>query len=157
MAVSEPWGQVLTKLWDVLESRESFTDLVKPGNRIRFDNKIRKSTLQHADTPLVAVVADALDPHMYRTSNSCSFKRQFRFQIYTGEVDITSQAFPVEWEIIQAVASMAGKLPGLDFVKSVKTVQGQAPSVDPDGISNGWYTVVGVEVEVWFDTASLQS
>ena len=154
---AEPWGQVLTALWDVLESRAGFTDLVKPGNRIRFDHRIRKSTLQAADVPLVAVVADAIDPHMFRTSNSSTFKRQFRFEIYTGEADITAQAFPVEWQIILAVAAMGNKLPSLDFVKSAKPIQGQAPSSDPEGRSNGWYTVVGVEIEVWFDTASLQS
>ncbi|MBL4699640.1 MAG: hypothetical protein JKX85_00140 [Phycisphaeraceae bacterium] len=107
--------------------------------------------------PLVAVVADALDPHLYRTSNSSTFKRQFRFEVYTGEADITAQAFPVEWEIILAVAAMKNALTGLGFVKTVKPVQGQAPSADPEGRSNGWYTVVGIEVEVWFDTASLQS
>ncbi|HAI11077.1 MAG TPA: hypothetical protein DCM28_05190 [Phycisphaerales bacterium] len=154
---AEPWGQVLTALWNVLESRSGFTSLVKPGNRIRFDNRIRKSTLQAADVPLVAVVADAVDPHMFRTSNGSSFKRQFRFEIYTGEVDITAQAFPVEWQIMLAVASIGNRLDGLDFVRSVRPVQGQAPGADPEGKSNGWYTVIGVEVEVWFDTASLQS
>lgn len=161
-APAEPWGQVLTALWEVLESRPSLTSLVKPGNRIRFDNRIRKSTLQAADVPCVAVVADAVDPHIFRTSNGSSFKRTFRFEIRTGEVDITAQAFPVEWEIMKAVAAIWNVTPpekplDLDFIRSIKAVQGQAPTADPDGKSNGWYTVIGVEVEVWFDTASLQS
>ncbi len=155
---TDPFSQIYSALWEALEARQTFKDLVKPGNRIKFDDRRKlRGQLQAADLPLVALVADAIDPHLFRTSNGSSFKRRFRFEIYTDDVVITDQAFPVEWELIRAVAAMGDVLTGLAFVKSVRAVQGSAPGPDPDGRSNGWHTAIAVDVEIWLDTAGLQN
>lgn len=162
---TDPFSQVMFSLWQMLEASDEFTALVKPGNRVKFyEPPNHKDQLKAADVPEVRIVADELDPHLFRTSNGSSFKRVYRIDVYTGDYRVTAQAFPVEWAIIRSFAAIHNTLresypsgDPIEAVKKIKPVTGEAPGADASGRSSGWHTTLAVEVELWYRTATLQT
>ena len=151
MAEKDPFTQVFEALWSALEAHEPFADLVKPGNRVKFHEDPRiKHQARAADTPEVRIVAGEVSPHLFRTSTSSTIERSFRIEVFTNDLRITAAAFPVEWAILVAVAGLKDKLPGLDFVRKVRPVSGDVPGPDPDQRTDGWHTVVALNVMMTF-------
>lgn len=149
----DPFSRALVVLWELLEATPEFTARVKPSNRIKFhEHPPRKPNLTHADTPAVRIVAEALNPHLFRTSNSSSFERTFTCEVFTSDLRVTAAAFPVEWAIVRAIAGAGDKLTALPEVKQVRLGSTEPPGADPEGRSDGWHTVIGVNISFWFRT-----
>lgn len=153
---TDPFTEIYDAIWSLLEGNDRFCDLVALGNRVKFsgddDPRIKVEKLLPSDAPEVRVVAGAINPHLFRTSNGSSIKRTFRVEIYTDKLTQTAGIFPVEWSIIQAVTGGKDKLAGLDHVKTLRFVNERDPGLDPTRRSRGWYSVLAVEVESWFRT-----
>ena len=151
MADKDPFTQVLEALWSLLEQHEPFADLVKPGNRVKFHEDPRlKQQARAADTPEVRIVAGEVSPHLFRTSTSSTIERTFRIEVSTNDLRITAAAFPVEWAILVAVAGAKDALEGLAFVRQVRPISGEVPGPDPAERTDGWHTVVALNVMMAF-------
>lgn len=148
---ADPFTQVYEALWALLEAHSDFAALVKPGNRIKFSEKPReKPQLREADVPEVRIVPGELRPHLFRTSSSSTINRIYRVEISTNDLRITAAAFPVEWAILQAVAGAEDSLTSLSFVRQARPISGETPGPDPSMRSDGWHTVVSLDVMMSF-------
>jgi hypothetical protein len=150
MADLDPFTEVYDELWKLVESHEPFVELVKPGNRIKFNEQPKlKDQARRADTPEVRLVADAPAIQLFRTSNSHYVQRTYRWEISTNDIRITKVAFPVEWAIVEAMQQARDALAGLSYVKQVRIGNGEPPGPDPEQRTDGWHSVLPVEVEMW--------
>lgn len=162
MATStDPFSQVLTAFWAMLEAHEPLAALVKPGNRInrlagerRHKTRVQAADLSELD--LVPVGGDEID--LYHTSTTAKIPFSFEVRIKTQRQELDADLLPLTWQVLRAIAA-AGLLNtdhvdlGLGFVKRVNVVALFVTRDDPEqnrGI-RGWTAVLGVTVLCLFD------
>lgn len=105
MAEDNPLTQVHNALWELLENRTEFTDLVRVGNRIKATPAMRdpeKEQWTAQDFPQVRIIATGLEPHLWATSSSSTLNVTWEVQIATDAQDTTT-LFQVTWAVFMAL------------------------------------------------------
>ena len=169
MSDENPFNLVYTAMWDMIASNENLTNLVREGNRIRFDvtqnsNPLKKNV---ADGDLIEVILAPVgfgDIMMQRTSNSTSIVKRFAWLISTGDMRVHKRLHVVEWAIIVGMLGWKERLAALqwkdkNFVKRADIIEGSEGESDPDrnrGIK-GWSAVMTTEIEMHFATGDIRN
>lgn len=165
--MSNPLELVYGALWDLAESRPQLCELVKLGNRIRFDSeRDRNPTKQEVSTldlPELVLIGNGGFSNIHATSSSSELRRRYTWLLSTGDMRLQEYLYPVEWELFCAMCnwnSVLNKLTwqGLNFVKSVDFIDLTEGQSDPDrnrGIK-GWSAVWTCEVTMYFSLKKLK-
>lgn len=161
-----PFTMVYGELWQMLLEHPRFVRDVKEGNRIRFDKERDplKETVQDADMPQVTLVGTTGSANVMDTSSSSKVVRQYTFMISTGDLRYTEILGQVEWYVFCALCGWKGRLgrlqwDGQNFVKRVNVVSVVNGINDAEANKNllGWSAAWSIEVEMHFQTSTLQS
>lgn len=157
---------VYDALWRMLLAHPSFEQSVKPGNRVRYDDKTNrdplKDTIAAGDLPEVALVSDTVSGNLLASSSTSMVTKRFSVLVSTGDFRapiLTS----VEWSIFTALTGWPERLGALTwkqqrFVKRVQLVSATSGLSDAAANRNitGWAAKWVAEVEMHFSTASLR-
>lgn len=162
---NDPFSQVFSALWAMVEGCQAFTDLVPVGNRIRYDQNSRdpiKAVVQAADMPEVILVSDGLTANLHATSSTSMCIRRYTWLITTGDLRINEFCNPVEFAVFRAMLRWKEVLceltyKGQPFVKRANVVSVTSGTSDPKQNRNllGWSALWSVEVEMHFNTSDL--
>ena len=164
----DPFTQVYSALWNLLESHAEFTGLVKLANRIRYvadaDRRPGKPQVTASDLPEVRIVPAGGPIRVAPSSTSgCSVVEDFLVQIASGDQRLQQAAFPVKWQVLRALANGRDQL-GLPFVRKLRCVEaretlspapGAAGNAAADRGVGGWSVLLRVSVEMWFSNDDL--
>lgn len=162
---TDPFTLVYSALWDMLEANAEFADMVKVGNRIRFDIEKRgvlKPDVSTADLPEVILTTFGGSLNLIDTSSSSKVTRFYQIVISTGDLRLAEYLNPLEWAIFRAMVGWRTTLGALrwkdkSFVKRANVTTGSEGESDPErnrGIK-GWSALWTIEVEMHFATADL--
>ena len=163
---TDPFTLVHNKLWDMLEAHSGFTDLVKPGNRIKFSGDARdplKRQVSSDDLPEVRLVAAGGTPHLQMASNATTVLKRFEVQIATGDKRYDAVMFPLGWAVVRAMSPWLTALRaeiqwnGKTFVTLLEVTSVSEGTHDAErkrGI-DAWTAVVAIDVTMVFTTADL--
>lgn len=166
MSDTNPLIQVYDALWDLLEARQAFRELVSPGNRIKLRGKDRypfKDEVSSADVPEVRLVPVGSSPFLQDTSNSTRVIERYEIQISTGNLLIETLCL-VKFEIVRAMADWATKLRALTWNDAAFVHLARITAAD-DGVTQsdlmrgirGWASLWACEVHLHFSTVNLIS
>lgn len=162
----DPFSMLFDAFWEMAEASVPLMELVKEGNRIKFNTSDRdpiKSEIAAADLPeLVLSTEGSTEVNLHRTSCSTSIQRQYSWIIATGDKRVKAYLYPVEFALMCAMANWKNTIgaltwQGQDFVKSAQLIGVTEGQSDPNanrGIM-GWSTIWRCQVDMHFTTASL--
>lgn len=160
-----PITLVYEEIWALLESWKNFTDLVKPGNRVKHlvDDESNKGEVLNADFPEVRISAEGITPDVQISSGSCALSYNFSIEVSTGNKRSDEMLFPLSWEIFRALVGWHTKLTALTwndaaFVKdlhAVNVLDGRSKRDRDKGIG-GWATIWSVTVLMVFSMSVLK-
>jgi hypothetical protein len=169
--MSDPFTMVYDRLWDLLEESSEVTALVKPKNRIKFNedrvwNPI-KDEISNADTPELVLAVQTSEINLLNSSSSSMITKQYQFLISTGNMHLSQKLFPLEFAIFAAMANWCGVLTTLrwpedaprSFVTRANLVSAEhgLKDLDKDRGIAGWSAVWTAEVRMDFRTSDLIS
>lgn len=170
MAVgTDPLSIVYNALWDLLEAHTGFTDLVKVGNRAKYDGWMhspKKDFVSVADTPEVAIVP-AGSPVPTTPSGSVLLRKTFAAGLVVGDQRIGEIGgfLPVQWELIRAFHGWETPLKALTwsgntFVNALRLEETSDTLLDTQqtvdrGIA-GWVAVLRFQVWMHFAMADVR-
>ena len=147
----DPFTQAYDKIWDLLESQDGFTDLVRLGNRVRLAGSKAgppKPHPQAADLPEVSIAPAGGQIELFVTSTSSRAVQDYSVVVRTGQGSADAALLPLKWELMKALSKSGDNL-GLSFVRKVRV-----RDVAEADSSSGSLTV---SVEMWFANSQLQS
>ncbi len=155
-----PFALVYDALWTMALASATISELVKPGNRVRFDEPDRrdpaKKTLQAADFPeLWLVPSGSQAANLHANSCSASITRRYEFILHTGDLRMTESLLTVEWQLFCALVNWQSVLGALTWksvasVKHTRLVEVRNGTIDQkraDGM-NGWSAVWACDVDL---------
>jgi hypothetical protein len=157
MAINpDPFTQVYSALWDLLEGHAEFTGLVKVANRIKYvaasNRHPGKPQVAAGDLPEVRIVPAGGPVRVAPSSTAgCAVTEDFLVQVSSGDERLQQAAYPVRWQVLRAVAGARDNL-GLPFVKKLRCIEAKQTLADAAagrGVA-GWSVVLRVSVEMWF-------
>jgi hypothetical protein len=167
--VADPFSQVFTGLWQLVEEHAGLSQLVRIGNRIKLDHPRDrdpyKSAVQVADLPELLLVPEGIASMTYYTS-SCHSRvlRRYAWMYSTGDLRVNHLLNPVTWELVCAMSRAPDVLPALkwrdkNFVKRLDVLDSAEGVVDPERNRNirGWSSVFRLEVEMFFENEDLRT
>jgi hypothetical protein len=166
----DPFTLVYEAIWFMLLQNPHFEEGVKEGNRITFvpavnrnlNKKFVDSKLS-TDYPEVRVVVEGATPAIVHDSSSTKITRAFGIIVSTNDVRLNEGLFPIEWEVVKAMANWRSNLSQLEwqgekFIKRLVALPtSTSMSITGDGYPNGWASVWRVSVDMYFSTAQLAS
>lgn len=157
---------VYDSLWALAEGSSLLTSLVKPGNRIKFNQnspRVRRDPIKReistSDLPELILVSTGMSANLHQTSTSSSCTRNYEWIIATGDLIIVNTLLPVEWALFAAMANWKTIISSLQwnghsFVKRANMTSVDNGLTDPErnrGI-RGWSALWRCEVEMHFST-----
>lgn len=163
----DPFSQVYNALWSLAEGSDRLTEMVRLGNRIKFNQTDYSNPLKNevgeADLPELVLVSTGSSGNIHQTSCSSMFTRTYEWIIATGDASVINVLLPLEFILFAAMTnwqSVLGPLTwqGLSFVKRANLLNinnGLTDSERNRGIV-GWSAIWGIEVEMHFETRDLQ-
>ncbi len=164
MSNNNPLLQIYETFWDMLEDSTHFTDLVLPGNRVKYhETPNEKDTLSApADFPQVAVVPVQTDNAAFSDSSGSGISITWSIRVLSGERKLES-ILDVQWAVIRALANWQQRMMNLtweadEFVKScraLKTNHDIDNKLQNRG-TRGWSDIWTGETQCWFRTFDLQ-
>jgi len=162
--MADPLSEVYAEFWDQLETVSDLTDLVKAGNRLKFDKRNAiKMNLSTIDVPELRVVVVGGEPKP-RASNLRGWTETYEIGVVTGDQRLEDVFFPLRWALIKAVHAVETGLILLDLSAYDGTVVSVNPQSVRDGVSaadeargiDGWMTFWTVDVVMKFAPSSLE-
>lgn len=168
---SDPFSLVYTALYDMAVACEPLADMVKLGNRIRFDgdtpDPAKRDAVQDADLPELVLVPETGSVNLHGNSSSSRFVRQYAFMISTGTNKLNELLNPLEWALCCGLARWRSAITDLrwpegsgetSFVKRVDVISATQGQSDPERNRNirGWSAVWRCEVEMYIRTADMK-
>lgn len=165
-----PFALVYNALWTMAEASYPLTQLVRPGNRIKFNQTGQsdptKRQVSNADLPELILVTTASNANIRGTSSSSMIIRQYDWIIATGDTSTVNKLLPVEWALFCAMCRWPYVLGPLKypsdapdgFVKRANILSVNSGLTDPErnrGIM-GWSSIWSLEVEMHFSTEALE-
>ncbi len=169
MVVEEtPFNMVFNRLWEMAETSVPLAELVRVGNRIKFNQDTNrdpiKQNVNNADLPeLTLVMTGGADPNLHFNSCASAISRTFSWALATGDFRYTYLLGPVEFAIMSAMANWQTELSGLTwrgelFVKDCNITDlstGFTNQESNRGIK-GWSAVWSCVVKMMFTTQKLK-
>lgn len=165
MAADNPLRQVYTAIWSMLEAHTGFTDLVKTGNRIKYDGTTiyspEKPQISSDDVPEVRVFQSGFKPHLEATTHGSNLDTYWSVQIASGAQEQPT-LMDVQWAVYRALKGWQTNLKSLTwesktFVTLCRPLEVKCTMHDKRlnrGI-RGWSDLWAGEVSMWFDTADV--
>jgi hypothetical protein len=163
-----PFDQVFSALWTLAEASRPLKELVKVGNRIKFNQDDSRDPLKQqvadADLSELILTSEGITAiNMHATSCSSMIARQYSWMITTGDYRISYRLNPLEWALYCAMTDWKSVLGSLkwndyDFVKDMNFVsasEGLSDATRNRGIK-GWSALWSCNVKMHFKTADLQ-
>ena len=161
-----PIRLVYAAIWEMLEDKYEFTQLVPVGNRIKYTGTKRapdKDTVDPASLPQVRVIAAGLKPHLFRVTSGSSLVIRWEIQVASGDQRFATE-MDVAWAIYRAMTGWATHIMALKwkdetFARLHRPLEVETDLGNPEadrGIK-GWSSVWAGEVEMWFSTTQLAS
>lgn len=139
----DPLTQVYKSIWSILEAESSFTDLVKPGNRIKYFDKTQpeKKEAQYADTPEVELLPIPMEMNIPNTNLHSRLTADYELIIRSGSNRLNAQLFPLEWVITKILfsaadenfstkATAAGVVWNMTYVRKFRIMDGNPTNTD---------------------------
>lgn len=162
---TDPFTQVYDALYSLPWEREALCHMVKPGNRVSFSGADRdplKPSVQAADLPEIRLIPTGGTPHLQRTSSSTTWIMRFEWGIATGDQRVNENLYPVEWELLRAMANWIAVLTALTwkdkvfvwFAKPTDSREGVTETDINRGVK-GWVALWACEVHLKFTTSDL--
>ena len=152
----DPFTQVYSALWGLLESHAQFAGLVKVANRIQYvaagNRQPGKPQVTAGDLPEVRIVPAGGPVRVAPSSTAgCAVTEDLLVQVFSGDQRLQQAAYPVRWQVLRAVAAARDNL-GLPFVKKLRCVEAKQTLADAPAARGvaGWSVVLRVSVEMWF-------
>ncbi len=153
--VEDPFSQIYAKLWDAFENHQGFTDLVKVGNRIRFDKGAvdpQREKILENDLPEVAVFETSGENFSITPNKNSSLMGQAVYEVRVSTGEMSGETLRrVKWEILIALTKAGVDLGDLSFVRNIN-VSGAFTSSLGNTAANrgiaGWSTVFSVVVDL---------
>ena len=167
MIETDPFTLVFNTLWQMADNSLSLTNLVRPGNKIRFniddDRSPIKENVADADLPeLILATAGITNANMFHSSCDSLIVRQYQWLISTGDLRTNFRLFPVQFALYCAMHSWQGALSTLlwknkKFVKNTRWLNATEGITNPQlnrGIE-GWSSIWNISVEMIFSSTDL--
>lgn len=162
-ARNNPFQLVYNTLWSMLEEDERF-DVVKPGNRIKFngnDREPQKTNTTTSDYPEVMLVSEGVTGNLCNSSSTSMLIRNYSWVVSSGDYRF-DEIFPVEWAIYAGMLAWRYRLApllweGEPFVTQANVRDSNFDQVDRQrrrGIQ-GWVAVWTIFVEMHFNTQNI--
>lgn len=164
--MADPFSMVFDALWQLAEASAPLNDLVRVGNRIKFNDATnrdpRKTAVQAGDLPELVLVCENGTGNISASSCSTSVTRRYSWVIATGDLRISHLLHPVEWALVCAMTNWKSVLlnltwQGNKFAKRMQFLDQSVGFSKPEQNRNisGWSSVWGIEVEMHFTTADM--
>lgn len=165
----DPFVQNYNALWTLAEDSSRLTDLVFPGNRIKFNQSQSlssgpnrhpiKNEISQADTPELMLTSTGFEANIHNTSSSSRTTRRYEWIISTGDMVIVDKLLPVEWALFAAMMNWKNTVcdltwMGVKFNKRMDILSVDNGLTDPTrnrGIQ-GWSALWRCEIEMHFPT-----
>jgi len=147
---TDPFTQVLDKIWAVLEADPRFTSKVRLKNRIKGPDV--KDALAESDIEEVEIVPAGSEVNLRDSENRNRVTQRFQLKCTNGGGLPTSKHFPLKWVVVTAL-SRAGADLGLSFVYNVSVTEGNETYAAPEDTRRGqtsWKGTIGIVVEMNF-------
>lgn len=163
-----PFSKVFDALWQLPLQHYAFDEIVKPGNRIKYNVPENRDPIKEVvavnDVPELILVVSNGTVKMQNTSSSSMVIRQYSWLISTGDWRVNKYLHQVEWALFISMLKWKEVLGALqwhdkNFVKRADVVtftDGQSDSERNRGLK-GWSAMWAVEVEMHFKTTDLTS
>lgn len=162
---SNPFDDVYNALWKCVATSREMTEIIKPGNRIRFDDKQNpiKPDIASADLPELVLSAEGVAAvNLHRTSCHTSITRRYSWLLSTGDLRLNHTFNRVEWQLFCAMVNYKACIGNLiwrdkPYVVGSRVLDAVAGISDPKqnrGIQ-GWSSIWRCEVEMHFATVDL--
>ena len=134
-SVIDPWSQVQTQLWALLEANADFCTAIKAANRIKFeDGNPLKDSIQDSDAPEVIIEPTTAKERPAFTSQHEASEQTWSVQITTLDMRLRkgdkTGAEDLRWLCWQ-ILNAAGDNLGLDFVYKARITTSMQHYVDP--------------------------
>lgn len=155
--ITDPFTQAYNALWDLLEAHPAFSDRFRLANRTKYTGKRtqddpRKDSVAAGDLPEIDIRPTGGPTNLFFTHKDARAVRTFQIGITTHDLRADRGLFPLDWEIMRALAKLEENL-GLPFV--VDVALGDADhSLEGTDFNRGasrWVAVFDVEVTFMFD------
>lgn len=163
--MNNPFDDVYNALWKCVGTSREMMELIRVGNRIRFDKEFNpvKEDLSSADLPeLVLSCEGTASVNLHRTSCHSSIVRRYAWLLSTGDLRLNHLFNRIEWQLLCAMANyktVIGNLQWRDksFVTAARildAVAGISDAKQNRGIT-GWSSIWRCEIEMHFATSDL--
>ena len=162
--MSNPFDDVYSALWSLPLLHPDFEELVRPGNRIRFDGPNRdpvKDAVATSDLPELTLFTEGLSAMLCNTSSTSKVVRRYTWALASGDLRLAT-LHAVEWALFVSMLRWRDVLTALiyegsHFVKRAdftSVVEGRSTSEQNRNIA-GWSALWRCEVEMHFPTNKL--
>ena len=150
----DPFTLAYDALVALFADHEGVQHLVKKGNLIAYtggSGDPTKGNIQPGDVPELEVRPAGGEAQLWFTSSSAAVIRRFVVGLTTGELRVDKSLFPLEWELLRAIAGTTNNL-GLSFVVKV-SIEGfdeERTGTEEHRGTKGWVALFSVVVEMNF-------
>lgn len=161
-----PFELTFDALWSLGEASVPLKELVKIGNRIKFNTNNSdpvKQNVQTADLPELILVSQGGTPNLHATSCTSEMIRRYAWLVSTGDLRINHLSNPLGWAIFCAMTNWKIHLASLEwqnkrFIKAANLTDVTEGDSDPErnrGIK-GWSALWVCEIRMVFTTTDLK-
>jgi hypothetical protein len=162
----DPFSLVYDALWTLAENSVVLTELVRVGNRIKFNHTGHFDPIKHeaseGDLPELVLVSTGCDGNLNQTSCSSMFTRRYEWLLATGDLSVVNRLLPLEFALFCAMSDWPAVVNALQwngkpFCKRTGLTNVNNGLTDPErnrGI-RGWSAIWSLEVEMHFMTSEL--
>ena len=151
----DPFTRVYDALVALIADHDGVKHLLKKGNLIDYSggrDDPTKSNVQSGDLAEIEIRTAGGDALLWFSSDSSMVGRRYSVGITTGDLLVDKSLFPLEWELLRALAGAKDDL-GLSFVHKV-SIEGfdeEREGTDRHRGTKGWTALFNVVVEMTFD------
>lgn len=156
----DPFTQVHEALWSMIENWDALAEMVKVGNRVKMTGTARdplKEQVSTDDVPELRIVPVNGSMGLDVTNEEYGIKQDWEIQVSTGDQRVDAMLFPIQWEIMRALATWPDVLNALkwnnkEFILNMEVSRVSAGVSDRDlnrGIK-GWSLLLTCSVSMYF-------
>lgn len=167
----DPFTIAYNALWALAEAHAPLAALVRLGNRIKFTASAEdqiggrdpvKDTVTTADLPELRLIPSGMRLRKRAGSSGFSVERSFQWGIASGQKLLDADGnniglFPIEWELLRAMADVDRVMQAVEFAGSTKILHA-IPVLASEGVVDadlqrnigGWSALWQIDVEMAF-------
>lgn len=149
---SDPFSLTYSALWDLVENHQGLSELVREGNRIKWDRAAefdpRKPATTYGSTPELMLVPDFFDTQVEMDNTGTGISRRFNWVIVTGQKMLNTALFPVEYQLLLCMkggrSSIVSEVPELF---NMEIVRGSATIPERTRTDVSWTSVWTIKLD----------